>query len=76
VSFPSSTLSRLAARHTKTTYTGHQRLLSWRKHGKGIKLTTHFHLKPKLRILDLHFHFPLHIHGIGTQSTTTKNNFT
>jgi hypothetical protein len=26
--------------------------------GKGVKLTTHLHLMPKLRMVELHLHYP------------------
>jgi hypothetical protein len=32
--------------------------------GKGVELTAHFHLGPRLRMVKLYFHSPIHLHGV------------
>jgi hypothetical protein len=32
--------------------------------GGGVKLTTHLHLVPRLRMVELYLHFLIYIHGV------------
>jgi hypothetical protein len=36
----------------------------WGKSGRGMKLTTHFHLEPRLRKVELHLRSPIRLHGV------------
>jgi hypothetical protein len=34
------------------------------KSGRGVKLTTHFHLLPRLSMVELYLHSLIYLHGI------------
>jgi hypothetical protein len=34
------------------------------KSARGVKLTTHLHLVPRLRMVELHLHSPIYLYGI------------
>jgi hypothetical protein len=40
------------------------RLFPWRKSDRDVKLTTHLHLVPRSRTLELHLYSPIRLHAI------------
>jgi len=34
------------------------------QNGRGVKLTIHLHLAPRLKCLELYFHSPIRLHGV------------
>jgi hypothetical protein len=43
---------------------GYRGLFPWDYSSRGVKLTTHLHLVPKSRMVELYFHSPICLHGI------------
>jgi hypothetical protein len=43
---------------------GYSGLLPWRSNSHGVKLTTHVHLVPRSRMVELYFHSPICPDGI------------
>jgi hypothetical protein len=39
-------------------------MFPWGQSGWGVEPTTHFHLVPRLRMLEPYLHYPIHLHGL------------
>jgi hypothetical protein len=42
--------------------------------GRGVKLTTHHHLEPRSRIVELYLHSPVRLHGVVHNNLSTRTN--
>jgi hypothetical protein len=42
--------------------------------GRGVNLTTHLHLVPMLRMVELHFHSPIPLNGVVVNYLKTRDN--
>jgi hypothetical protein len=62
--FLSSTESRLALGPTQPPIQWIPGALSRGVNGRGMKPTTHLHLLPKLRMVELYLHSPIRLHGL------------
>jgi hypothetical protein len=40
------------------------RILPWGYSGQGVKRSTHLHLVPRSRMVELHLHSPIRFHGV------------
>jgi hypothetical protein len=49
-------------------------LFPWVYSGRGVKLTTHLHLVPRSRMLELYFHSPIYLYGIALNLFSTGTN--
>jgi hypothetical protein len=54
-----------------TRYNGQWVLFSRGQSGMDMKLTTHLHLVPTLRTVELYLHSPIHLHGMKLYFLTT-----
>jgi hypothetical protein len=52
---------RFSLLRSDQTYSGAQPV-SYR--GRGVKLTIHLHLEPRLRMVELYLHYPMHLPGV------------
>jgi hypothetical protein len=43
---------------------GYRRLFPWGYSAWGVKLTTHLHLVPRSRMVELYLHSPIRLHGV------------
>jgi hypothetical protein len=44
-------------------YNGHRGLFPKRKSGQGLKLSNHFHLVPRPKLVEIYLYSPIRLHG-------------
>jgi hypothetical protein len=61
ITFPGQSLSKTLEEAMDLSQ---DRLILELESGRGVKLTTHLHPMPRSRIVELHLHSTIHLHGI------------
>jgi hypothetical protein len=56
---------RLLGQPSLLLHNGYWWLLHWQSSSRGIKLTTHLHLMPRSRMVELYLHFPIYTVAYG-----------
>jgi hypothetical protein len=61
--FPFSTVSKISSWAHPASYTMGS--------SQGVKVTTHFHLVPRSKMVELYLHSPIHLHGVVLNQLST-----